>query len=286
LIEDPDYALAMSGLSDTYSLLSWYGDLPPAEAMPKAIAAAKRAVQLDPQLAEAHTSLGFCQLCNWDRAGAEREFRRAIALNPRTTPARYWLGWLYSSAGCHEEAIEHCRQAVELEPFSAIDRTFLGWMYYHAGKFDEAEQQLRKGIELAGEQRFVFGIWLLGKVYVAAGKHDLALQELGKAVENSRRSAWTRCMLAHAWSVFGEPAKAHEILADLQDSDKHGYVRAFGVAMIYQGLGDRDHALAWLEKGCNDHDVWALNLKVDPIFEDLRTEPRFAALLRRIGLEQ
>src|SRR3984893_7262935 len=96
LIEDPDYALAMSGLSDSYSLLSWYGDLPPAEAIPKAIAPAERAVQLDPQLAEAHTSLGFCQLCNWDRAGAEREFRRAIALNPRTTPARYWLGWLYS----------------------------------------------------------------------------------------------------------------------------------------------------------------------------------------------
>ena len=149
---------------------------------------------------------------------------------------------------------------------------FLGWMYYHAGKFDEAEQQLRKGIELDGDERFVFGIWLLGKVYVAAGKHDLAFRELGKAVENSRGSAWTRCMLGHAWGVFGEPAKAQEILADLQDSDKHGYVRAFGVAMIYLGLGDRDQALTWLEKGCNDRDVWALNLKVDPIYADLRTD--------------
>jgi adenylate cyclase len=285
LIEDPDYALAMSGLSDTYSLLSWYGDLPPAEAIPKAIAPAKRAVELDPQLAEAHTSLGFCQLCNWDRAGAEREFRRAIALNPRTTPARYWLGWLYSSAGHHEEAIEHCRQAVELEPFSAINRVFLGWMYYHAGQFDDAEQQLRKGSELEDE-RFVFGIWFLGKVYVASGKHDLAVRELGKAVEHSRGSAWTRCMLGHAWGVFGEPAKAQEILADLQDPDKHGYVRAFGVAMIYLGLGDRDQALSWLEKGCNDRDVWALNLKVDPIYADLRTDARFVTLLKRVGLEQ
>lgn len=190
LIEDPDYALAMSGLSDTYSLLGWYGDLAPAEAMPKAIAPAKRAVQLNPQLAEAHTSLGFCQLCNWDRAGAERKFRRAIELNPRTTPARYWLGWLHSSAGRHEEAIEHCRQAVELEPFSAIDRVLLGWMYYHTGKFDEAEQQLRKGIELDADVRFVFGTWLIGKVYVASGKRDLAFRELVKAVENSRGSAW------------------------------------------------------------------------------------------------
>jgi adenylate cyclase len=287
LIEDPDYALAMSGLSDTYSLLSWYGDLPPAEATPKAIAPAKRAVQLDPQLAEAHTSLGFCQFChNWDRAGAELEFRLAIALNPRTTPARYWLGWHYSTLGHHEEAIEHCRQAVELEPFSAIDRVFLGWMYYHAGKFDEAEQQLRKGIELDADVRFVFGTWLLGKVYVATGKHDLALRELGKAVENSRGSAWTMCMLGHAWGVFGEPAKAQEILADLQDSDKRGYVRAFGVAMIYLGLGDRDHALAWLEKGCNDRDIWAHLLRVDPIYADLRTDARFVALLKRVGLEQ
>ena len=287
LIEDPDYALAMTGLSDTYSLLSWYGDLPPAEAMPKAIAPAKRAVQLNPQLAEAHTSLGFCQLChNWDRAGAEREFRRAIELNPRTTPARYWLGWLYSCAGRHEDAIEHCGQAVEIEPFSAIDRMFLGWMYYHAGRFDEAEQQLRKGIELDGDERSVSEFWLLGKVNVAAGKRDLAFRELGNAVENSRGRAWTTCMLGHAWGVFGEPAKAQEILADLQDPDRHGYVRAFGVAMIYLGLGDRDQALTWLEKGCNDRDVWALMLKVDPIYADLRTEPRFAALLRKIGLEQ
>src|ERR1700726_2346715 len=284
LIEDPDYALAMSGLSDSYNLLSWYGDLPPAEAIPKAIAPAKRAVQLDPQLAEAHTSLGFSQLSdNWDRAGAERDFRRAIELNPRTTPARYWLGWLYSCAGRHEEAIEHCGQAVELEPFSAIDRMFLGWMYYHAGRFDEAEQQLRKGSELDEDARFVAGIWFLGKVYVASGKHDLAVRELGEAVENSRGSAWTRCMLGHAWGVFGEPAKAQEILADLQDSDKH-YVRAFGVAMIYLGLGDRAQSLALLEDGWDGRDVWGLNLKVDPIYTYLRTDARFVALLRRVGL--
>ena len=142
-------------------------------------------------------------------------------------------------------------------------------MYYHAEKFDEAEQQLRKGIELDGDKRLVSGVWLLGKVYVAVGKRDdLALRELGRAVENSHGSAWTRCVLGHAWGVFGEPAKAKEILADLQDSDKHSYVRAFGVAMIYLGLGDRDQALAWLEKGCNDRDVWALMLKVDPIYAE------------------
>jgi adenylate cyclase len=286
LIEDPDYTMAMSGLSDTYSLLSWYGYLPPAEAIPKAVALANRALQLEPQLSEAHTSLGFCQFChNWDRAGAEREYRLAIELNPRSTPARYWLGWLYSCAGRYEEAIEHCRQAVELEPFSAIDRTFLGWMYYHARKFDEAERHLRKGIELDRDQRVVFAVWLLGKVYVAAGKRDLALRELSKAVENSRGSAWTRCMLAHGWGVFGESAKAKEILADLQDTDKHGYVRAFGVATVYLGLGDHEQALAWLEKGCNEHDIWALMLKADPIYADLRTDGRFVALLKMVGLD-
>jgi TolB-like protein/tetratricopeptide (TPR) repeat protein len=286
LIEDPEYALAMSGLSDAYSLLSWYGYLSPTEATPRAIAAANRAVQLDPQLAEAHVSLGFCQFCHrWDWAGAEFEFRRAIELNPRATHARYWLGWLCSCAGRHEEAIEHCRQAVELEPFSAIDRTFLGWMNYHAGKFDEAEQQLRQSIELDKNRRFVFGTWLLGKVYVAIGKYDLALQELGKAVGNSRGSAWTRSMLAHALGASGELGKAQEILADLQDADRYGYVRSFDVATVCLGPHDRDQALAWLEKGCNDHDIWALNLKVDPIYADLRTDSRFVALLKTVGLE-
>jgi adenylate cyclase len=286
LIEDPEYALAMSGLSDAYSLLSWYGYLSPAEATPRAIAAANRAVQLDPQLAEAHASLGFCEFCHrWEWTGAEFEYRRAIELNPRVTHARYWLGWLCSCAGHHEEAIEHCRQAVALEPFSAIDRTFLGWMNYHARKFDEAEQQLRQSIELDKNRRFVFGTWLLGKVYVATGKYDLALQELGKAVGNSGGSAWTRSMLAHALGASGELGKAQEILADLQDADRHGYVRAFDVATVYLGLHDRDQALAWLEKGCNDHDIWALNLKVDPIYADLRMDPRFVTLLRTIGLE-
>jgi serine/threonine-protein kinase len=285
LIEDPDYALALSGLADTYSLLSWYGYLPPKEVIPKAIAAAKRALQHDPQLAEAHTSLGFCLLCqDCDWAGAEREFGRAIELNARTVPARYWLGWGYSCLGNHDAAIEHCRQAVELEPFSPIARTFFGWMYYHAGKFEEAEQQLRKGIEL--DERFVFGIWFLGRVYVAEGKRDLALAALLKADEISGGAAWTRCMLGHAWAVFGEPAKAMKILVDLQDTNQYPYVRAIGVALPCLGLGDHDRALSWLEKGCNDRDVWALMMKVDPVYVDLRTDTRFAALLRRMGLEQ
>ena len=92
--------------------------------------------------------------------------------------------------------------------------------------------------------------------------------------------------MAHAWGAFGQPAKAQEILADLQDSEKNGYVRAFGLAMVYLGLGDRDQVLAWLEKGCNDHDIWALMLKVDPIYTDLRTDARFLALLRTVGLDQ
>lgn len=285
LIEDQDYALALSGLADTYSLLSWYGYMPSREVIPKAIAAAKQALKLDPQLAEAHTSLGFCLLCHYrDWAGSESQLRRAIELNARTIPARYWLGWLHSCRGNHDAAIEQCRQAGELEPFSSIARTFFGWTYYHAGKFDQAEQQLRKVIELDG--RFVFGMWLLGRVYVAVGKRDLALEALVKADEISSGAAWTRCMLGHAFAVFGEPAKAMEILADLQDSSKYPFTRAIGVALPLLGLGDRDQALTWLEKGCNDRDVWALMMKVDPVYADLRTDTRFVALLSSIGLEQ
>ena len=284
LIEDPDYVPAMSGLADAYSLLNWYGYLPPREAIPKATAVAKRALQLDPKLAEAHTSLGFSQLCkSRDLADAEREFRRAIELNARTVPARYWLGWVCSCAGNHDAAIEHCRRAVELEPFSLIARTFFGWMYYDAGKLDEAERQLGKVIEL--DERFVFGIWFLGRVYVAAGKREQALTALVKAEELSRGAAWTRCVLGHAWAVFGESAKAQKTLAELQDPSKYPYVRAIGVAFTFLGLGDRQQARIWLEKACSDRDVWAVMMKVDPIYADMRTDPWFVALLRRVGLE-
>ncbi len=283
LIEDPVYALALSGLADTYSLLSWYGYIPPAEAVSKAIASARRALSLDPQLSEARTSLGFCLLSqDYDLAGAGREFRRAIELNARAVPARYWLGWIYSGAGDHDTAIDYCRQAVELEPFSPIARTFLGWMFYHAGKFDDAEQELRKVLEL--DERFVSGLWFLGRVYGAAGKPEPALDALTRANEISGGAAWTKCVLGHACAVHGEPDRAMEILAELQDSQL-SYVRAIGVALPYLGLGNRESALTWLEKACDDRDVWALMIKVDPIYADLRSDPRFAALLRRIGLE-
>jgi len=285
LLEDPDYALAFSGLADAYSLLSWYGYLPPLEVIPKSIAAAKRALQLNPQLAEAHTSLGFCLLCqDCDWTGAEAEFRRAIALNARTVPARYWLGWLHSSVGNHEVAIHYCREAVELEPFSPIARTFYGWMLYHAGQFGEAGRQLRKVLEL--DERFVFALWFLGRVHVAAGQRELALEALIQAEAISGGAAWTQCMLGHAQAVFGEPAKARAILAALQDSTRYPYVRAIGIALLYLGLGERGLALDWLEQACDDRDVWALMMKVDPVYEDLRTDARFVALLKKMGLDQ
>lgn len=285
LLEDPGYALALSGLADTYSLLSWYGYVPPLEVIPKAIAAARRALELDPQLAEAHTSLGFCLLCqNCDWEGAEREFRRAVELDVRTIPAHYWLGWLYSCAGNHDAAIRHCRQAVELDPFSPIARTFLGWMFYHAERFDEAEQELHKVLEQ--DERFVFGIWFLGRVYAAQGKWDLALAALARAEEISGGAAWTRCMLGHAWAVQGERDAATKLLSDLQDAHQYPYARAIGVALIYLGLGEFERALDWLGKGCDDRDVWALMMKSDPIYVPLRTEPRFVELLEGMGLSR
>ncbi len=284
LIEDPDYALALTGLADTYSLLSWYGYRSPGEVIPKGITAAQRALQLDPQLAEAHTSLGFCLLCqDCDWAGAEREFRRAIVLNPRTVPARYWLGWLYSCAGNHEAALEQCRQAVDLEPLSPIARTFYGWMNYHAGRLDEAERQLIRTVEQ--DAQFVFARWLLGRVQVAAGKRKQALAALGKADELSGGAAWTRCMLGHAWAVFGELEKALGIVAELQRTDRHAYVRAMGLAMPYLGLKDNDRTFIYLQQGCENRDVWALMINVDPVYADLRTDTRFIALLQRIGLQ-
>jgi adenylate cyclase len=283
LIEDPEYALALSGLADTYSLLSWYGYLPPKEVIPGAIAAARRALQLDPQLAEAHTSLGFCLLCqDCDWAGAEREFARAIALNVRTVPARYWLGWLHSCSGNHDAALEHCQQAVELEPYSPIASTFLAWMHYHAGNLFAAEKELLRVVELDG--RFVFGLWFLGRVRAAMGQRDPAFAALMKAEEISGGAAWTRCILGHAFGQFGDAEKASTLLAELQDEDRYPYVRAIGIGLIHLGLGQGEQALEWLEKACDDRDVWALMMNVDPVYKELRTNTRFSALLKRMGL--
>jgi adenylate cyclase len=285
LLEDPDYALALAGLADTYSLLHWYGYLPLDEAIPKASAAAKRALQLDPQLAEAHTSLGFCLTHqDWDWTGAEREFRRAIELNVRTVPARYWLGYLCSCEAKHEAAIRHCREAVELEPFSPLARTFLGWMYYNAGDFDNAERELRKVLELEGD--FVFGIWLLGKALLVAGQRDPALAALSKASGLSKGAVWTQCVLGHARAKLGDPAAALAVLTELQDGNKHTYVCAIGLSLLYLGLGDLDSALDWLDKSCTDHDAWAVTIKVDPLYADLRRDARFTALLMRMGLQE
>ena len=286
LIEDPDYVLAMSGLADTYSLLNWYGYLPPREAIPKATAVAKRALQLDPQLAEAHTSLGFCQLCkSRDLAGAEREFRRAIELNPRTVPARYWLGWGYSCAGNHDAAIEHLPAA---RSNSSLFRPSPA--RFSDGCITTRESSTKPSNSCARSSNWMsnsfseFGSWA-GSTSPQA-RRDQALTALVKAEELSRGAAWTRCMLGHAWAVFGEPAKAQKILADLQDPNQYPYVRAIGVALTLLGLGDREQALTWLEKACNDRDVWALMMKVDPIYADLRMDARYVALLRRMGLEQ
>ncbi len=285
LLEDPDYALALAGLADTYSLLHWYGYLPLVEALPKASAAAKRALQLDPQLAEAHTSLGFCLTHqDWDWTGAEREFGRAIELDGRTAPARYWLGYLCSCLAKHEAAIRHCREAVEHEPFSPLARTFLGWMYYNAGDFDEAERELRKVLELDGN--FVFGVFLLGKTLLAAGQRDPALAALSKASELSKGAVWTQCVLGHARAKLGEAAAAMAVLTELQDAKKHPYVHATALSLLYLGLGDLDSALDWLDKSCRDHDAWAVTIKVDRLFADLRTDARFTALLRRMGLHE
>lgn len=283
LIEDPEYALALSGLADTNSLLSWYGYLQPSEVIPKAIVASQRALQRDPQLAEAHTSLGFCLLCqDCDWTGAEREFTRAITLNAKTVPAHYWLGWLHSCSGNHPAAIEQCSLAAELEPYSPIARTFLAWMHYHAGDFNTAEKELLRVIELDG--RFAFGLWFLGRVRIAMGQRDAALDALEQAEEISGGAAWTRCMLGHAFGTFGEIEKARNILSELQDEGRYPYVRAIGIALVNLGLGQSEQALEWLEKSCDERDVWALMMKVDPVYNELRPNIRFGNLLVRMGL--
>jgi adenylate cyclase len=285
LLEDPDYALAYTGLSDTYNLLNYYGILPPHDAIAKAKTATERALQLDDSLPEAHVSVAFYrQFCAWDVAGAEAEFLRALELNPNTIQGRYWYACHLSFRGLFDVAVTHAQLAVRTEPFSAIARAVLGWTYLNAHRYAEATEHLRKSIEL--ESDFVLSHWLLGLSCVGQSRQADAIAELETAVRLFNRGAWALGALGYAWATFGQRAEALAALEELRQRSASTYVTAHSRAMICVGLGDSDQALTWLERSYEEKGLWVGMLKVDPVFDSLRHEPRFISLLRKTGLER
>jgi TolB-like protein/Tfp pilus assembly protein PilF/class 3 adenylate cyclase len=278
--EDPRFALAYAGLADTYVLLPAFTWAAPQDSMPKAKAAAQKALEFDDTLAEAHTPLAMVlRAYDFDYTQAIVEFKRAIDLNPNYAPAHYWFGaHVLSALGRFDEAIAEVRQAIELDPLSLVANVDLGATYIYARRFDDAIDVLHRAIEL--DDNFYYAHSELGIALECKGAIDEAIAEYEKARKLSTDPLLLG-LLGHAYAVRGRQDDALGLLGQLKDESAHRYVPAFTVAITYLGLGDKDQALRWLEKGFSDRDGWNIGLiKVDPLLDSLRGDPRFEALAK------
>jgi TolB-like protein/DNA-binding winged helix-turn-helix (wHTH) protein/Flp pilus assembly protein TadD len=283
--KDPNYAQAYSGLADAYALLGdWqYAVMTPKEALPKAKAAATKALELDDTLGEAHTSLAFClDVFDWDFESAEREFRRAIELNPAYATAHHWYAWHLILLGRNDEAIAEMKRAGDLDPLSLIINADFAELLLIAHFYDESIQQSRKTIAL--DPTFGLAHNQLAQAYLQEKMNDEAIAELQKAIQLSGGSATCRANLARAYAASGRRAEAGQLLADLKRRTEPVNSHASEIAMIYAALGDRDRGMSWLERGYEERVNPSVLLR--PGFDPLRSDPRFQSLLRRIGLNQ
>ena len=281
---DPNYALAYAGLAFAYS----DGDddffLSPHDSMPRASEAAKKALDLDGTLSEAHVEMGKIHYWyDFDWNAAEKELRRAVELGPDDASAHAYYGWYLISVGRTEEGVEESRSALELDPLSTETDTVVGQNFYCARKYDLAIDTLRKTLDM--DPNYWLARMFLGLSYEATGDLPRALAEFRRA-NGTTTIPWPSAELGHAYAILGKKREAEEILEQLKDRSRQSYVPAYGFAEIYIGLGDKEQALASLEKAYADRSMLMTFIKVDPEFDSLRSDPRFKDLLRRLGLPQ
>jgi TolB-like protein/Flp pilus assembly protein TadD len=281
--EDPKYAQAYSGLADTYALLGdWqYAVMTPKEALPKAKAAAIKALELDSTLGEAHNSLAFClDGFDWDFESAGKEFLRAIELNPGYATAHHWYAWHLALLRRYDEAIAEMKKAENLDPLSLVINADLAELLVLAHSYDESIQQSRKTIEM--DPNFGLAHNHLAQAYLKKQMNDEAVAELKKAVQLSGGSPTCIANLARAYVASGKRSEAEKLLSDLKKRSNPSHSLASEIAVIYVALGDTNQAITWLEKGYQERFNPGVLLR--PGFDPLRSDPRFEDLMSRIGL--
>ena len=280
---DPNYALAYAGLADSYNLLGSYGVWPLKESHPRARAAAEKALELDSELAEAHVSLAAVIAdYYWDWAAAEEHFKRGIELNPNYPVARNWYSQHLARMGRLDESVDEAKRAQALEPLSPSANSHVGLALYRARRFDEAVAELQKALEF--DPKAMDAHIFLGFVYVQQQKNAEAIEEFRSVVEISNRNPSMMALLAYGHASAGDREKAYAILKEFGSEEKKRPVSQFETAMIHIALGERDLAFEWLEKALDER-AWQVGfLKVEPIFDPLRSDPRFDDLMRRANL--
>jgi len=280
--KDPHYALAYAGLADTYSLLGDSGYLAPSEAWPKAKTAAMQALEIDGTLAEAHTSLGLVkEHFEWDWAGADKEFRRAIELNPNLATAHHWYGDYLANMGRFEEGLRETKKAQELDPLSLIINTTIGWQLYLGRENDQAIEQLHKVLDI--DPRFAPARRILEEVYAQMGEQKEAVAEREKVLSMSG-SPELAASLEEDFTKSGYRGVLQNWLEGLTEISKHEYVSPYSIAETYMRMGEKEKAIAWLEKAYEEHDSGLVSLGVEPMFDPVRSDTRFRAILKRMKL--
>jgi serine/threonine-protein kinase len=282
--KDPNYASAHAGVADAYNSLSGFNVLPPNEGFPKGKQAAQQALRLDERLAEAHIALANVKLLHdWNWAEAENEFSRALDLNPGSSEAHQMYGHYLAAMGRFDEAVREMERAHELDPLSLVKIISLGEALYLARRFDEAAAEYRKALEM--DPNFGFAYWALGRALTGKGMYDEAIAAFQKAIPLSGDSPDEPAELARTYALAGKRAEALKIVDDLKRLSQRRYVSPVVMASIYGALGDKDQAFAWLERARGQRDFLLVLVKVEPLFDSLRPDPRFIDLLHRVGLE-
>ena len=280
---DPNYASAYTGLADSFGLLGYYY-VSPREAFPRAKQAAERALELDDSLGEAHVSLAYIKLFyDWDFDEAEREFVRGLELNPTYANGHFWYSIYSVVTGRYDEAIERIRMALELEPLSRIINVIYGQWLSDAGRYEEAHEQLRKTLEL--DPALAYAHRIVGRNYARQGLYSEAVPHYEQAVMLDD-SPYRTGLLGQAYAESGRVAEAHGVLARLDELAETRYVSPLERAAVYAGLGDLDKFFEWLERAYEGRASDMPFLRVSPWGEDVEQDPRFAELLRRVGLEE
>jgi TolB-like protein/DNA-binding winged helix-turn-helix (wHTH) protein/Tfp pilus assembly protein PilF len=282
--EDPAYARPYAGLADCYNQLGTVliGGQPPTEIRPQAIAAARRALEIDPELAEAHAALAYARLYDWEWAAAEDGFQHALRLNPSYASAHLWYAHSLSMRKRSEEALREVRLAQQLDPLSPIIHTQVGWILQHAGRYDEAIQELRK--VLAKDPDYLWALWRIGSSYASKSMFQEAIDALEKAAKLSGRSPSILGTLAETYGLSGRKELARSLLSEIEARSREQYVPAIAFAHAYIGLDDSERVLEWLEKAYQQREQGIAWLAVWEAHGPYRSDPRFHELIRRVGL--
>jgi len=282
--KDPNYALAYVGLADSYNLLTVYSDARPRDAYPRAKAAALKALEINETLAEAHNSLAYVyEYYDWDWKAAEAEFKRALALNPNYATAHYWYGELMGWLGRFEESIQEMKRALELDPVSLIINTGLGFIYYRARQPDQAIAQFYKTLEM--DPNFALAHLELGITYIPKNKYSEAIGEITKARELSGNVAWMSATLGKAYAAAGKLEEVKRIFEELKARSQVQYVSPYSMARLFEAMGDTDKFFEFMNKAYEERSDWMIKLKGDPFNDPYLSDPRYQALLKKMGLE-